>query len=190
MVLNPFCRRWLSTGTWTAIRTTSASQLASRTPPPSSPFLKCACRSALRPSSRRENYYYYTTTRTRLFTTSTRLSSSSPFRLTSSSSQQSNKPDYSSLPETAEEAAEKQHVYYSPYKPKRQWPPDMSKLSHKHQFRLERKFRRRAALKYARPKWVKATKLVQWGLIGCPYNSFFFFFFTVPLRERPFADLS
>ncbi|KAL2005760.1 hypothetical protein VTN00DRAFT_10253 [Thermoascus crustaceus] len=56
--------------------------------------------------------------------------------------------------------------YYSPYKPKRQWPPDMSKLSPKHQFRLERKYRRRAALKYARPKWSKGTKLVQWGVIG------------------------
>ncbi|KAJ9352535.1 hypothetical protein C8Q69DRAFT_476143 [Paecilomyces variotii] len=57
-------------------------------------------------------------------------------------------------------------VYYSPYQPKRPWPPDMSKLSKKHQFRLERKYRRRAALKYARPKWTKATKLVQWGIIG------------------------
>ncbi|KAL1999888.1 hypothetical protein VTN02DRAFT_3857 [Thermoascus thermophilus] len=56
--------------------------------------------------------------------------------------------------------------YYSPYRPKRQWPPDMSKLSPKHQFRLERKYRRRAALKYARPKWSKGTKLVQWGAIG------------------------
>jgi len=55
--------------------------------------------------------------------------------------------------------------YYSPYKPKRQWPPDMSKLSPKHQFRLERKYRRRAALKYARPRWVKMTKIVQWGAI-------------------------
>ncbi|TQB69781.1 hypothetical protein MPDQ_001363 [Monascus purpureus] len=42
----------------------------------------------------------------------------------------------------------------------------MSKLSPKHQFRLERKYRRRAALKYARPKWTKATKILQWGIIG------------------------
>ena len=46
----------------------------------------------------------------------------------------------------------------------------MSKLSPKHQFRLERKYRRRAALKYARPKWTKATKLVQWGSIGCKWE--------------------
>ncbi|OQE23138.1 hypothetical protein PENSTE_c009G00789 [Penicillium steckii] len=57
-------------------------------------------------------------------------------------------------------------TYYSPYKPKRQWPPDMSKLSPKHQFRLERKYRRRAALKYARPKFIKTVTLVQWGVIG------------------------
>ncbi|KAL4908155.1 hypothetical protein BDW74DRAFT_174849 [Aspergillus multicolor] len=55
---------------------------------------------------------------------------------------------------------------YSRWPPKRQWPPDMSKLSPKHQFRLERKYRRRAALKYERPKWTKATILVQWGAIG------------------------
>jgi hypothetical protein len=47
----------------------------------------------------------------------------------------------------------------------------MSKLSPKHQFRLERKYRRRAMLKYARPKWVKATKLAQWGVIGCKFRS-------------------
>ena len=57
--------------------------------------------------------------------------------------------------------------YYSPHKPKRQWPPDMTQLSEKHQFRLERKYRRRAALKWERPRWKKGTKLVQYGLIGC-----------------------
>ncbi|KAJ5190681.1 uncharacterized protein N7498_009666 [Penicillium cinerascens] len=55
---------------------------------------------------------------------------------------------------------------YSQYKPKRQWPPDMSKLSPKHQFRLERKYRRRAALKYARPNFIKGVQLAQWGIIG------------------------
>lgn len=60
-----------------------------------------------------------------------------------------------------------------PYKAKRPWPPDMSKLSSKHQFRLERRYRRRAKLKYARPAWAKWTKLVQWGSIGCALFSFF-----------------
>ncbi|KAK2736610.1 hypothetical protein FQN57_000727 [Myotisia sp. PD_48] len=56
-------------------------------------------------------------------------------------------------------------TYISPFKAKRQWPPDLAKLSSKHQFRLERKYRRRAKLKYARPTWSKWTKLVQWSLI-------------------------
>ncbi|KAJ5815151.1 hypothetical protein N7474_006928 [Penicillium riverlandense] len=42
----------------------------------------------------------------------------------------------------------------------------MSKLSQKHQFRLERKYRRRAALKYARPKFIKGVTLAQWVIIG------------------------
>ncbi|KAL1959309.1 hypothetical protein VTO42DRAFT_2496 [Malbranchea cinnamomea] len=64
------------------------------------------------------------------------------------------------------ETNEPQQPYTSPYKAKRKWPPDMSSLSEKQQFRLERKYRRRAKLKYARPTWTKWTKLVQWGLIG------------------------
>ncbi|OJJ59455.1 hypothetical protein ASPSYDRAFT_57045 [Aspergillus sydowii CBS 593.65] len=87
--------------------------------------------------------------------------SNSPFRL--SSTPQSTPPPPT---EPDSEFPENDGEYYSPYKPKRQWPPDMSKLSPKHQFRLERKYRRRSALKYARPKWSKATKLVQWGTIG------------------------
>src|SRR5204862_5784476 len=63
-------------------------------------------------------------------------------------------------------------VHTSQYKAKRPWPPDMSKLPSKHQFRLERTYRRRAKLKYARPVWSKWTKLVQWGVIGCALFSF------------------
>ncbi|EED24394.1 conserved hypothetical protein [Talaromyces stipitatus ATCC 10500] len=93
--------------------------------------------------------------------TSTSTLSSSPFRLSSSQ-----RP----TPETSSDGYKYDHEgeegeYHSPYKPKRQWPPDMSKLSPKHQLRLERKYRRRAALKYARPRWVKFTKLAQWGII-------------------------
>ncbi|CEO60288.1 hypothetical protein PMG11_04922 [Penicillium brasilianum] len=83
--------------------------------------------------------------------TSTAIKSSSPFRLSS------DKPEPYQNPNDE---------YYSPYKPKRQWPPDMSKLSPKHQFRLERKYRRRAALKYARPKFIKTVTLAQWVIIG------------------------
>ncbi|KAJ5460319.1 uncharacterized protein N7458_001871 [Penicillium daleae] len=84
--------------------------------------------------------------------TSTALRSSSPFRLSSDK----HDPSYRNPNDE----------YYSPYKPKRQWPPDMSKLSPKHQFRLERKYRRRAALKYARPKFIKTVTLAQWVIIG------------------------
>ncbi|KAE8158326.1 hypothetical protein BDV40DRAFT_24559 [Aspergillus tamarii] len=89
---------------------------------------------------------------------------SSPFRLSSNNNTATTQDDHPPSPE--EYPNGEPMPYYSPYKPKRQWPPDMSKLSPKHQFRLERKYRRRAALKFARPKWVKATKLVQWGVIG------------------------
>ncbi|OCL12123.1 hypothetical protein AOQ84DRAFT_373345 [Glonium stellatum] len=51
----------------------------------------------------------------------------------------------------------------NPYKAKRTWPPDFSKLSPKHQFRLERRYKRRAKLKWARPGWTKGVKLAQWG---------------------------
>lgn len=96
---------------------------------------------------------------------------SSPFRLnTTKTTTQDAPPELSPDGEPLE--------YYSPYKPKRQWPPDMTKLSPKHQFRLERKYRRRAALKFARPKWTKATKLVQWGVIGCKFRCYYFWCFN------------
>ncbi|KAL3446644.1 hypothetical protein BJX65DRAFT_112876 [Aspergillus insuetus] len=97
--------------------------------------------------------------------------SNSPFRLTTHPTPPRTKPaepqQQSQTPhEFPEEPSSSEDVYYSPYKPKRTWPPDMTKLSPKHQFRLERKYRRRAALKYARPKWTKATKLAQGGAIA------------------------
>ncbi|KFY21818.1 hypothetical protein V493_07088 [Pseudogymnoascus sp. VKM F-4281 (FW-2241)] len=47
------------------------------------------------------------------------------------------------------------------FKAKRLWPPDFEKLSTKHQFRLERRYRRRSKLKWARPRWTKAVKIAQ-----------------------------
>ncbi len=58
-------------------------------------------------------------------------------------------------------------IYTNPYKAKKEWPPDFTKLSSKHQFRLERRYKRRAQLKWARPGWTKAMKLAQWGGITC-----------------------
>ncbi|KAI5370838.1 hypothetical protein Slin15195_G017110 [Septoria linicola] len=56
-------------------------------------------------------------------------------------------------------------VEANPYQCKKTWPPDFTKLSQKHQFRLERRYRRRAKLKWARPNWTKGVKLAQWGSI-------------------------
>ncbi|TVY13831.1 hypothetical protein LARI1_G008177 [Lachnellula arida] len=56
-------------------------------------------------------------------------------------------------------------IYTNPYKAKRLWPPDFEKMSPKHQFRLERRFRRRSKLQWARPRWTKAVKMVQFGSI-------------------------
>ncbi|KAJ5899678.1 hypothetical protein N7495_004422 [Penicillium taxi] len=83
--------------------------------------------------------------------TGSSIKSSSPFRFSS------DKHDEIEYPEDDP---------YSAYPPKRHWPPDMKKLSPKHQFRLERKYRRRAALKYARPKFMKFLTIAQWGVIG------------------------
>ena len=55
----------------------------------------------------------------------------------------------------------------NPYRAKKVWPPDFSKLSTKYQFKLERKYRRRAKLAWARPRWTKFTKLTQWGISIC-----------------------
>ncbi|KAI5197047.1 hypothetical protein E4T39_07516 [Aureobasidium subglaciale] len=54
----------------------------------------------------------------------------------------------------------------NPYKSKRTWPPDFTKLSQKHQFRLERRYRRRAKLKWARPTWTKFVKLSTWATMS------------------------
>ncbi|KAG0160124.1 hypothetical protein PDIDSM_7651 [Penicillium digitatum] len=95
----------------------------------------------------------FTTTPFPAFTASPPAQDPSPFRLSATKTGPPPPPSF-------------EDVYYSPYQPKRQWPPDMSKLSPKHQFRLERKYRRRAALKYARPKFMKAVTLGQWVVIG------------------------
>ena len=45
------------------------------------------------------------------------------------------------------------------------WPPVFSDLTGKEQFRLERKVRRRAKLKWARPIWNRNLTLIQWASI-------------------------
>ncbi|RQM04975.1 hypothetical protein DH86_00003707, partial [Scytalidium sp. 3C] len=59
------------------------------------------------------------------------------------------------------------------YKAKRTWPPDFSKLSPRHQFRLERRYRRRTKLKWARPRWTKAVKITQLASVTSVYGVLF-----------------
>ncbi|CRG84745.1 hypothetical protein PISL3812_01948 [Talaromyces islandicus] len=153
-------RRLVSITSW-AVRLTPNHLARTRSP------AICACSNLRVPAH--NNATRLTLLPSRVFSTTLATHSASPFRLSSKEApqktpknvQQQN--DSEEIPE--EEYEEEEHVYYSPHRPKREWPPDMSKLSPKHQLRLERKYRRRAALKYARPRWVKATKLVQWGII-------------------------
>ncbi|KKZ62525.1 hypothetical protein EMCG_03071 [[Emmonsia] crescens] len=79
-------------------------------------------------------------------------------------------------------------LYINPHRAKRTWPPDMSKLSSKQQFRLERKYRRRAKLKWARPTWTKWTKLVQWAIIGYVLI-YCVMFMDLEERENPFQPI-
>ena len=78
----------------------------------------------------------------------------------------------------------------NPYSCKRTWPPDFTKLSQKHQFRLERRYRRRAKLKWARPTWTKAVKLAQWGSILFVAVYGILFMETGDEGETPFSGVS
>jgi hypothetical protein len=63
------------------------------------------------------------------------------------------------------------YIYTNQYKAKRLWPPDFTKISPKHQFRLERRYKRRAKLKWARPGWTKGVKIVQMSAVVCMLTS-------------------
>ncbi len=67
------------------------------------------------------------------------------------------------------QALEKEPSYIdtNPYRAKRSWPPDFKSLSPKDQFKLERRYRRRSKLAWARPGWTKFTKIAQIGTISC-----------------------
>ena len=53
------------------------------------------------------------------------------------------------------------------FKARHPWPPNFSLLSKQDQFRLERRYRRRAKLKWARPRLQKAITIAQWASISC-----------------------
>lgn len=59
--------------------------------------------------------------------------------------------------------------YISPYKAKKSWPPDFSKMSEQQRFRLERRFRRRGKAVSLRPDWVNKVTLAQW--VSCSGKS-------------------
>lgn len=59
------------------------------------------------------------------------------------------------------------YIDTNPYRAKRLWPPDFEKLTPKDQFKLERRYRRRSKLAWARPKWTKAVKVAQLTTITC-----------------------
>ncbi len=46
------------------------------------------------------------------------------------------------------------------------WPPNVQALTHKQQFRFERKFKRRIKFKSLRPKFNKRVTVVQWTMIS------------------------
>ena len=57
------------------------------------------------------------------------------------------------------------HIQNNPYRARKKWPPDFRNLDAKQQFHFEKTYRRRAALKWARPRWNKAVKILQHTLI-------------------------
>lgn len=61
----------------------------------------------------------------------------------------------------AETAGRRFDVFSNPYRAKKVWPPDFTNLSPQSQLRFEKKYKRRLALVYARPRWNKAIKLIQ-----------------------------
>ena len=77
----------------------------------------------------------------------------------------------------------------NPYRARKKWPPNFKNLHPKHQFHYEKTYRRRMKLKYARPTWTKATKIVQWALI---YGVLFYWVFLLEMGDdgTPFDNVS
>lgn len=75
----------------------------------------------------------------------------------------------------------------NPYRARKRWPPDFRTLHPKHQFHYEKTYRRRLKLKYARPRWIKGTKAVQYGLT-VSVIIYWIFFLKVEGREGTIFD--
>lgn len=77
----------------------------------------------------------------------------------------------------------------NPYRANRPWPPNFEKLGQKHQFRLERKYRRRLRNASIRPNWIKGVKLLQYGACsGVVIFSVFFMDWT-KFGYKPFEGV-
>lgn len=57
------------------------------------------------------------------------------------------------------------------FKAKKVWPPDFKSMSPQEQLRLEKKYKRRAALATARPRWDKFIRLAQLFSVTCMYSA-------------------
>lgn len=75
----------------------------------------------------------------------------------------------------------------NPYRARKKWPPDFTTLHPKHQFYYEKTYRRRLKLKYARPNWVKATKVFQY-VLTLMVVGFWIFFLEVEGTGGTFFD--
>ncbi|KIX05266.1 uncharacterized protein Z518_06138 [Rhinocladiella mackenziei CBS 650.93] len=70
----------------------------------------------------------------------------------------------------------------NPYRAHKKWPPDFSTLDPKQQFHFEKTYRRRAALKWARPAWNKSIKILQQTLIT--FTIIYFVFILEPTHGQ------
>lgn len=73
-------------------------------------------------------------------------------------------------------------VNNNPYRARKRWPPDFNNLDSKQQFHFEKTYRRRAALKWARPTWNKSIKILQQTLIT--FTIIYFVFICEPTHGQ------
>ena len=67
-------------------------------------------------------------------------------------------------------AKPKPEVLVNPYKAKKVWPPDFTKLSPQEQFRFEKRYKKRIHLMGTRSRWIKFTKIAQVICLTCRFD--------------------
>lgn len=78
----------------------------------------------------------------------------------------------------------------NPYRARKKWPPDFTTLHPKHQFHFEKTYRRRLKLKYARPRWIKGTKIAQFALMLVIVGYWIFYLEVEGKEGTPFDAVS